>query len=124
MDDSLFTIQESLKGVLRNFPIPGFGRLLRWLVFPFGSPYCKPSDRTLSEAAELLLTENESRDRLVSGVYISDLEDAAGRVHTAFHLVLTATQDAPPVVAGLTGDLAVTTAKIPCRNLLEGPTEH
>jgi acyl-CoA dehydrogenase len=92
MDDSLFTIQESLKGVLRNFPIPGFGRLLRWLVFPFGSPYCKPSDRTLSEAAELLLTENESRDRLVSGVYISDTEDAAGRVHTAFHLVLTATK--------------------------------
>lgn len=92
MDDSLFTIQESLKGVLRNYPIPGFGRLIRWLIFPFGSSYSKPSDRTLSDVADLLLTENDSRDRLVSGVYISDQEDAAGHVHTAFHLVLTATK--------------------------------
>ena len=42
--------------------------------------------------AQILLTENEARDRLVSGVYLSDQEDASGQVHTAFHLVLTATQ--------------------------------
>ena len=92
MDDSLHTIQESLKGVLQNFPIPGFGRLVKWIVFPFGSSYRPPSDATGVEVAEILLTENEARDRLVSGVYLSDQEDASGRVHTAFHLVLTATQ--------------------------------
>jgi acyl-CoA dehydrogenase len=92
MEDSLFTVQEALKGVLDNFPVPGIGGLARWLIFPLGSPYNPPSDRTGKEVARLLLSENPSRDRLVSGVYVSDQEDASGRVHVAFHLVLTATQ--------------------------------
>ena len=92
MDDSLYHIQESLRGVLNNFPIPGIGRLVKWIVFPWGLPYAPPSDRTGKEVAHLLLTENESRDRLIEGVYLSDQEDASGQVQTAFHLVLTATR--------------------------------
>jgi len=88
MDDSLYIIQESLKGVLDNFPTPGIGRLIRWIVFPLGSPYHPPSDQVGKEVAQLLLSENASRDRLVSGVYISDEDDASGRVHRAFSLVL------------------------------------
>jgi acyl-CoA dehydrogenase len=91
MEDSLFTIQESLKGVLANFPVPGFGSIVKWIIFPLGMAYSPPSDRTGKAVAKLLLSENESRDRLVSGVYISDQDDASGRVHTAFHLVLTST---------------------------------
>jgi len=92
LDDSLCIIQESLKGVLGNFPIPGIGRLVKWIIFPLGMPYSQPSDLTGKNVAALLLSENESRDRLVSGVYISDQDDASGRVHTAFHLVLTSTR--------------------------------
>ena len=92
MDDSLHTIQESLKGVLQNFPVPGLGRLIKWIIFPFGSSYPPPADETTREVAEILLTENDARDRLVEGVYLSDQEDAPGHVQTAFHLVLTATQ--------------------------------
>jgi len=91
MDDSLYIIQQSLRGVLENFPIPGIGRLVKWITFPFGAPYSPPSDRTGKKVAELLLTENASRDRLVAGVYLSDQDDASGRVHTAFHLSLTST---------------------------------
>jgi len=40
--------------------------------------------------ARLLLDENEARDRLTDGIYISDKDDATGRVHKAFHLVLEA----------------------------------
>jgi acyl-CoA dehydrogenase len=89
MDDSLYIIQESLKGVLRNFPLPGIGPLVRAIIFPLGSPYFLPSDRTGKEVARLLLSENASRDRLASGVYLSDDDDASGQVHHAFHLVLT-----------------------------------
>jgi acyl-CoA dehydrogenase len=92
IEDSLFTIQESLKGVMANFPVPGIGRLARWIVFPLGSPHAPPSDRTGKAVAGLLLSENDSRDRLVSGVYLSDQDDASGRVHSAFHLVITATR--------------------------------
>ncbi len=91
MDDSLYAIQESLKGVLANFPVPGFGSMVKWIIFPLGMTYSPPSDRTGKAVAQLLLTENESRDRLVSGVYVSDQDDASGRVHTAFHLALTST---------------------------------
>jgi len=90
MDDSLHSIQESLRGVLANLPVPGVGRLARWLIFPWGSPYSAPSDRTGKDIARLLTTENPTRDRLVDGVYVSDEDDASGRVHTAFHLVLMA----------------------------------
>lgn len=90
LDDSLFTIQESLNGVLANLPIPGVGRIARRLIFPFGRAYTPPSDRTGRAVASLLLTENESRDRLISGVYIPDEDEAAGQLQTAFHLVLTA----------------------------------
>ncbi|MBT8046954.1 MAG: acyl-CoA dehydrogenase, partial [Gammaproteobacteria bacterium] len=91
MEDSLHTIQQSLLGVLANFPMPGIGTLVKWIIFPLGLPYPGPSDRTGKHVARILLTENESRDRLVAGVYISDQDDASGRVHRAFHLALTST---------------------------------
>jgi acyl-CoA dehydrogenase len=31
---------------------------------------------------------NESRERLIDGVFVSDADDATGRLHTAFNLVL------------------------------------
>ncbi len=90
MQDSLYTIQQSLLGVLRNFPVPLLGRLVQLLVFPFGLPCKGPTDKTVKSVAKLLLDESESRDRLTSGIYISDKDDATGRVHKAFHLVLKA----------------------------------
>ncbi len=91
MDDSLYIIQESLRGVLSNFPIAGIGRLVKWIIFPLGSPYAPASDQTGKAVAKLLLSENASRDRLVAGVYISDEDDASGRVHRAFNLIINST---------------------------------
>lgn len=90
MEDSLYIIQQSLLGVLRNLPIPFVGRIIRLMVFPLGVPFCGPSDKSVKAVAQLLLSENESRDRLTAGVFVSDRDDASGRVHTAFHLVLQA----------------------------------
>jgi acyl-CoA dehydrogenase len=90
MDNCLYQVQQSLRGVLANLPVPGLAGLAKWIVFPWGSPYSRPSDRTGKDIARLLTTENESRDRLTSGVYLSDEDDAAGQVHAAFHLVLLA----------------------------------
>jgi len=88
MEDSLYTVQESLRGVFRNFPLPGIGTLVKWAVFPLGMPYNQPSDRTGKQVAKLMMTDSETRDRLVSGVYISDCDDASCRLESAFHLVL------------------------------------
>jgi acyl-CoA dehydrogenase len=88
VEDSLHTVQNSLLGILQNFPLPLLGGLLRIVIFPFGRPYAPPCDDTSQAAAKLLLSENETRDRLTAGVYLSDADDAAGRVANAFHLVL------------------------------------
>jgi acyl-CoA dehydrogenase len=88
MDDSLYIIQSSLLGVLSNFPVPGVGRLVRWIVFPLGLPYEQPTDATGKAIAKLLLSENDSRTRLTDGIYMSDGNDATGRVHAAFQLVI------------------------------------
>ncbi len=90
IEDSLFTMQQSLLGVIQNFPVAGLGWLVRLIVFPFGPPHKVPSDKTVKAVARILLHENESRDRLTDGIFISDSDDATGRVNKAFHLVLEA----------------------------------
>jgi len=90
MEDSLYAIQQGLLGVIQNFPVPLLGRIVRLMVFPLGLPHTGPSDITVKEVARLLLSENESRDRLTQGVFVSDSDDATGRVNKAFHLVLEA----------------------------------
>ena len=65
-------------------------RIVRLIIFPFGLPHAEPSDKTVKAVARILLSENESRDRLIDGVFISDRDDATGRVNKAFHLVLEA----------------------------------
>ena len=90
MEDSLYRIQKGLDGVIKNFPVPVLGRIVRLIVFPFGLPYSGPNDKTVKAVAKILLSENESRDRLVDGIFISDRADATGRVNKAFHLVLEA----------------------------------
>lgn len=88
MDDSLYTIQESLRGVFANFPLPAIGTIIQRIIFPLGLSYAPPSDRTGKQLARLLMTTGGSRDRLVSGVYISDEPDATGQLENAFHLAL------------------------------------
>jgi len=88
LEDSLYTIQQSLQGVLRNFPVPFLGRIIHMIIFPLGLSFHGPTDKTVKAIAQLLLNENESRDRLIDGVFISDKDDASGRVNKAFHLVL------------------------------------
>ena len=90
MEDSLFRIQQALLGVFRNFPVPLLGQLVQLIVFPFGRSSHGPTDKTVKAVAKLLLDENESRERLIDGVFISDRDDATGRVNKAFHLVLDA----------------------------------
>ncbi len=92
VEDSLHTIQESLLGVLQNFPVPGLGGLLHLIVFPFGRSYRRPSDATAQRVARLLMEESDTRERITRGVYLSDADDAAGRVADAFHLVLASTE--------------------------------
>ncbi|MBE9548985.1 MAG: acyl-CoA dehydrogenase [Proteobacteria bacterium] len=84
MQDSLYTMQTRLVGILRNYPLRYVGKLIRFVIFPLGLPYEGPRDTCGKHVARLLLTDNPSRDRLMEGLYISEKEDATGLLMLAF----------------------------------------
>jgi len=87
--DALYTAQQQLDGLLRNFPSPLLGTLLRLLVFPFGRPYLPPDDKLGHQVAALLLSPSKARDRLTSGIFLSDdPDDPVGRLEHAFNKVM------------------------------------
>jgi len=90
-EDSLYNVQEALKGVLRNFPIPIIGKILNFVIFPLTKPYGGASDKLGHKVARLLLTPSNTRDRLTKGIYCTDkADDPMGRLEHALKLSLDA----------------------------------
>ncbi|VAX06971.1 Acyl-coenzyme A dehydrogenase FadE [hydrothermal vent metagenome] len=87
LDDGLYRMQESLRSLLRNLPNRPLAFILRYLIFPTGMPFVEPDDRRGHEAARLLLSQSEARDRLTAGIFITnDPETAVGRLELALAL--------------------------------------
>jgi len=85
-ETSFYRMQESLRLLVRNLPFRPLGWLLRLLLFPSGYPWTEPDDRMSHEAAKLLLTPSESRDRLTAGIFITEDERfRQGIIEQAFH---------------------------------------
>ncbi len=92
MDDSLYRIQHALRSLLRNMPVRPLAWLLRWVIFPTGLPFHKPTDRLDHQVAKLLLRPSETRDRLTHGVYTSlDPKQRIGQLEQALLAVAEAT---------------------------------
>jgi acyl-CoA dehydrogenase len=72
---SLYLMQCSLDGLLKNFPQRAVAWLLRRLLFPLGKPYGGPSDRLGQQCADLLLAPSAARDRLTRGLYLPTEDD-------------------------------------------------
>ena len=70
--DSFYRMQESLRLLLRNLPFRPLAWVLRRVIFPTGIAYTEPDDRMGKEAARLLLSPSDTRDRLTEGIFITD----------------------------------------------------
>jgi len=70
VEDSLFNIQQAIDALLSNFPNKWLARLLRGIIFPFGTWLTKPSDNLDHQVAKLLQTPSEARDRLGKWQYL------------------------------------------------------
>lgn len=68
----LFTLQQRLDGLLRNFPYRPAAWLLRGLIFPLGRHFTEPSDQLGQRVANLFLTPSATRARLTQGIYHLD----------------------------------------------------
>ncbi len=83
-DDALYSIQDSLDGLLKNFPVRWLAWPLRLLIFPLGRRYAPPGDSVGHEAAKLLLSPSVARDRLTAGMFVPKGElDPLGRIEAA-----------------------------------------
>ncbi len=69
---SLYQVQEALDGILRNFPMPFVGPVLRATIFPTGRYIHLPNDKLDQAVAELLQEPGPVRDRLTEDTFISD----------------------------------------------------
>jgi len=99
--DSLHRVEQALHGVLANFPAPFFGSLLKWVCFPFGRVHEPSSDRVGARLAELLMSENPSRQRLIEGAFMHTEGFGAGMAIKAFRAMLAAEEAERLVVNGL-----------------------
>ena len=89
----LYDTQQAFSGVLANLPNQTIARLLKFLIFPFGKTYHKPSDQLSNEVAQTILSSSSARDRLTSGIHSSqDLNDPLGLLDDALNKVIAATE--------------------------------
>lgn len=67
-------IQLACDELLSNFPNFWIGKLLGWIIFPFGTAYRHPKDKLYKNIVEPMLSMTELRDRLTKYCYISKKE--------------------------------------------------
>ncbi len=83
--DAFYHAQQAIDQVLSNFPIKSLATLLRWTIFPLGTPFRPPLDSRNQECARLVLEPGAARDRLTASVFVSKSEkDATGVLEAAF----------------------------------------
>ncbi|QUN04476.1 acyl-CoA dehydrogenase FadE [Shewanella yunxiaonensis] len=74
VEDALYKLQSSLDDLLDNFP-SGLGGILRVLLFPFGRPLKRPSDKLDHRVARIMQTPCASRDRLGKGQFLKAISN-------------------------------------------------
>lgn len=88
-EDALFTVQESLHGLMRNFPNPVVAWFMRLMVFPRGRYWSSPRDKLGRKLAGLIMTPGEARDRLTRGGFFPvDPADPMGAMEDALNKVM------------------------------------
>ena len=87
----LYQVQMALDEILRNFPIKWLGVIVRHSIFPLGLSLRQPNDSLGHRVASLLIRPGEARDRLTTGIYITDdPADITGCLEDALHKVIEA----------------------------------
>jgi len=88
--DSLWRARLAMMEICRNLPGRILGRCLRFVLFPLGNPWLRPSDKLDRRLAEMISVPSAARDRLTTGIYLPpDRTEPLSRVETALRKVTT-----------------------------------
>jgi len=87
IQDALVRAQDAFEGVFANYPNQLAAKVLRFLAFPLGFPFRKPSDAVSFAIAAAVQKYGPARDRLLAGSWVPRLEvDPIAAVEVAMSL--------------------------------------
>ena len=96
--DALHQSEQRLLEVFDNLPGHLTGRVLKWILLPYGSVYPSPSDSLLQRCARVILRYGSARDRLTDGIFVPrDESDSL----TQLELALVNSTGAESIIADL-----------------------
>jgi hypothetical protein len=78
LQECLRKIQIAIDEVLNNFPKRWVGKLLSWIVFPYGQAYRNPNDKLHANIVSFMLAPSEFRNRVTQYSYLTDNETELG----------------------------------------------
>ncbi len=70
--DHLYLCQRALADLINNMPFAPLRGLLKVVLFPWGRPIRKPTDKLEQKVARILQLPSETRDRLAHNIYVTD----------------------------------------------------
>ncbi|RZQ52932.1 acyl-CoA dehydrogenase [Pseudoalteromonas phenolica] len=70
--EHLYLCQRALADLINNMPFAPLRFALKLMLFPFGRPVRKPTDKLEQKIAHLLQTPNNARNRLAAHIYTTD----------------------------------------------------
>ncbi|WP_196138446.1 acyl-CoA dehydrogenase [Aliikangiella sp. G2MR2-5] len=88
LENNLYLMQKAFNEFFDNFKPSWLGKVLKRVVFPFGSWHKKPSDKLDHKIVAPMFNQNELRDRLTRNIFIGNENDPMGRIENAFNKVL------------------------------------
>jgi acyl-CoA dehydrogenase len=84
----LYSAEQAIQGVIRNFPIRWARVVLRLLLQPFGLRQKKPSDQLGQIVAKLMMEPGEARSRLTRYAFAEAIDTCPlGRLESAFRAI-------------------------------------
>lgn len=84
-----YQAQQAMIALCQNFPSRWLGLVMRLIAFPFGQIMHYPKDKLDNQLAHLMTTNNQAREVLKKGVYLSgEPHQAVDRMEIALQLIL------------------------------------
>lgn len=71
----LYRAEKACRLLLNNFPMKWLGKILQWIIFPWGVAYQKPKDELSHKIVNAMLTPSDFRDRLTQYCYLGKEEN-------------------------------------------------
>ncbi|MDB6096791.1 MAG: fadE [Francisellaceae bacterium] len=82
---------ETMDEIIRNLPNKWFARVIRLFIMPLGKPMHKPSDQLTKVLANMLLSQNETRQRILEDILVKPAANQSIKnLEAAFSLCLQA----------------------------------